>query len=54
MSEFLITNPDGRKFKVTGPDGSTKDGALQALQQHLGDSGKGNRMPNLTDSSTRQ
>jgi hypothetical protein len=28
MTDFLITSPDGRKFKVTGPEGATKDQVL--------------------------
>jgi len=34
MAEFLITAPDGKKYKVTG---ATKEGALAALQAQLGD-----------------
>lgn len=33
MPQFLITGPDGTKYKVTGPDA---EGALNALQQQLG------------------
>ena len=34
MAEFIITAPDGKKYKVTG---ETREGALAALQQKLGD-----------------
>lgn len=33
MPQFMITAPDGRKFKIEGAD---QAGALQALEQHLG------------------
>jgi hypothetical protein len=33
MATFEITAPDGRKFKVQG---ETREGALRALQQHIG------------------
>lgn len=33
MPQFLITAPDGKKYRVTGP---SKDGALQALKKQLG------------------
>jgi hypothetical protein len=33
MAEFLITAPDGKKYKVTG---ATRDGALAALKRQLG------------------
>lgn len=33
MAEFVITAPDGKKYKVTG---ATKEGALAALKQKLG------------------
>lgn len=29
MPEFLITGPDGSKYKITGPEGSTPEAALQ-------------------------
>lgn len=34
MPQFLITGPDGQKYKVTG---ETAEGALAALKKHLGD-----------------
>lgn len=37
MANFLITGPDGKKYKVSGENA---EGALQALQQHLGDTAK--------------
>jgi hypothetical protein len=40
MSEFLITSPEGKKYRVTGPSGSSKEGALQVLQQHLANAKK--------------
>lgn len=37
MPTFEITSPDGRKFRVTGPEGSTADQALAQVQaQHAG------------------
>ena len=33
MAEFLITAPDGKKYKVTG---ATREGALAALKKKLG------------------
>lgn len=36
MPQFVITAPNGKKYKVTGPN---KEGALQALKQQLGDGG---------------
>jgi hypothetical protein len=32
MPTFMITAPDGRKFRVTGPEGSTKEQALAQVQ----------------------
>lgn len=32
MPQFEITSPDGRKFRVNGPDGSTKEEALAQVQ----------------------
>lgn len=32
MPVYEITSPDGRKFRVTGPEGSTKEDALQRVQ----------------------
>ena len=38
MPDFAITAPDGRKFKVTAPEGATQDEALAMVQkQHGGD-----------------
>ena len=28
MPDFLLTSPDGKKFKVTGPEGATAEQAL--------------------------
>jgi hypothetical protein len=36
MPDFIITAPNGKKYKVTGPN---KEGALQALKRQLGDGG---------------
>ena len=33
MATFEITGPDGKKYRVTG---ETAEGALSALQKHLG------------------
>lgn len=33
MTTFEITSPDGRKFRVTGPEGSTKEQALAQVQE---------------------
>lgn len=35
MPTFEITSPDGRKFRVNGPDGSTKDQALAQVQSSI-------------------
>lgn len=35
MPNFLITAPDGAKYNVTGPEGSTESEALARLQQQL-------------------
>src|SRR6185369_5676233 len=32
MPVFEVTSPDGRKFRVTGPEGSTQEQALQQIQ----------------------
>jgi len=32
---FEITSPDGRKFRVTGPEGSTKEQALEQVQRQV-------------------
>lgn len=32
MPEFIITSPDGRKFRVSGPPGSTKEQALAKVR----------------------
>lgn len=32
MPEFLITSPDGKKYRVTGPEGSTKEQALERVR----------------------
>lgn len=34
MPQFLITSPDGKKFKVNAPEGATKDDALKRVQRH--------------------
>lgn len=36
MAEFIITGPDGNKYKVTGPDAQ---GAMNALRKQLGSGG---------------
>jgi hypothetical protein len=36
MPDFLITSPDGTKYKVTGPDGASESDALVQLQKQLG------------------
>ncbi len=36
MPSFEFTSPDGKKYTVAGPDGSTKEQAFQMLQQQLG------------------
>jgi hypothetical protein len=35
MPDFLITSPDGTKYKVSGPEGSTESDALRHLQAQL-------------------
>lgn len=36
MPVFEITSPDGKKYRVTGPDGSTADQALAQVQKQAG------------------
>lgn len=37
MPDFIITSPDGQKFKVSAPEGATADDALAYVQaQHQG------------------
>ena len=36
MPTFELTSPSGKKYRITGPDGSTQEQAYQTLQQHLG------------------
>lgn len=38
MAEFIFTSPEGKKFRIKGPDGATKE---QALQQFLSMRGEG-------------
>jgi hypothetical protein len=35
MPTFIITSPDGKKYKVTGPEGSTKEQALQKVRDRV-------------------
>lgn len=35
MPQFYITSPDGKKYRVNGPEGSTKEEALAHLQSNL-------------------
>lgn len=37
MPTYQITGPDGKKYRITG---ANPEGAMQALQEHLGQSGK--------------
>jgi hypothetical protein len=34
MAEFNITSPDGKKYRVTAPDGATQDDVLKYVQDH--------------------
>jgi hypothetical protein len=36
MPDFEFTSPEGQRFTVTGPAGSTTEQAWSVLQQHLG------------------
>jgi hypothetical protein len=36
MPTFLVTSPDGRKLKITGPDGATQQDAIAMAQKNLG------------------
>ena len=36
MPEFIVTAPDGKKYRVRGPDGATSEQALQQVQRQLG------------------
>ena len=40
MPEFLITSPEGKQYRVTGPEGSTKEQALVRVQAQLGQAAK--------------
>jgi hypothetical protein len=50
MPDFEFTNPEGRRFTVTGPAGATTEQAWSVLQQHLGSANNqrdsGDRRPN--------
>jgi hypothetical protein len=35
VPDFTFSDPDGRSYTVTGPDGSTKEQAFQVLQQQI-------------------
>lgn len=35
MPEFLIASPDGKQYRVTGPEGSTREDAMSRLQAEL-------------------
>jgi hypothetical protein len=35
MPDFEFTNPDGKRFTVTGPQGAAPEQAWAVLQQHL-------------------
>ncbi len=36
MPTFVLTSPDGKKYRVSGPEGTTGEQALAKLQSHLG------------------
>lgn len=36
MPDFILTSPDGQKYRVTGPEGATETDALAILQKQLG------------------
>ena len=36
MPDYLVTNPEGKKFKVTAPEGATQDEALEYAKQQFG------------------
>ena len=42
MAEFIFTSPEGKKYKVNGPEGATREDAFEILSQQigLGDAGK--------------
>lgn len=42
MPQFLITAPNGKKYRITG---DSPEGAMQALQQHLGGSAPAEEQP---------
>lgn len=37
MTVYQFTSPDGKKYRVRGPDGATQDAAFAILQQQLGE-----------------
>jgi hypothetical protein len=37
MSTFVVTAPDGRRFRVTAPEGATQEQVLAYAQQQMGD-----------------
>lgn len=43
MPEFIVTSPDGTKYRVRGPDGSTQQDALKQVQQKVGAVDRGQR-----------
>lgn len=49
MPDFDITSPDGRKFRITAPEGATKEQALSYAQEHFAQ-----KEPSLADSLGRQ
>lgn len=48
MTDFTFTSPEGKQYKVTGPDGSTKEEAFQRLQRKL------QGMPDLPAAAPKQ
>jgi hypothetical protein len=43
VPEFIVTSPDGTKYRVRGPDGATQQDALKQVQQKLGAPDPGSR-----------
>lgn len=45
MPKFEITTPDGRRFEIEAPEGTSAEDALAWARQHLGAQGGGERQP---------
>lgn len=53
MAAFTFTSPDGKKYTVNGPDGSTQEQAFGILQQHLGAKDLAGQEPSMASGIAR-